>query len=422
MQNDHQNYTQNNQTLDSQPAEYAGLSLIKTLIVLIVIASISAAAIYYLKSNKPEAKKSGPKQSIVSINASKVDTRDYTVLISSNGSISAKTSTTLVAQISGEITQISNKFASGASFKKGDLLLAIDQRNFVAAASSAKAALAQSEATLETERANADQAKKDWERLGFEGEPNARVLRKPQLDAAKAQYHAALSSYNKAKLDLSRTQIRAPYDGSVINKEVGLGQFVAIGTPIGNIFSSQGLEISLPINQEEYAQLDLSGQADVILFADLGGARHEWQGKLVRADQAFNVNTRQLNVTVDIKEVFSNKGLELKIGQYLNASIAGRKIEQAKVIPNSAVREGSYVFIFDDGVLRRQNIDIVWQDDDNTIVSQISENTLVVTTSLGGAVSGSKAKLIGQKREKKSTKGTVDTAENTETLKPEGNN
>ena len=396
MQNDTQNQANHHQA----NSEYAGLSLVKTAIILGIIILLSIAVIAWLKINKPEAKKSSPKQSIVTVNVSPVLTRDYTVLIASNGSTSAKISTNLVAQVSGEITQITNQFASGANFKKGDLLLAIDQRDFAADASSARASLAQAEAALENEKASAEQAKKDWERLGFSGKPNARVLRKPQLDAAQAQYNAARSSYEKANLDLSRTQIRAPYDGSVVSKDVGLGQFVSIGTPLGNIFSNQGLEISLPVNQEEYAQLDLSGNADVTLYAELGGLRHQWQGKLVRADQAFNINTRQLNVTISIIESISNNGLELKIGQYLNADIAGRLIEAANVIPNSAVREGSYVFVFDDGVLRRKPIDIVWQDDNNTIVGNLTEGEQVVTTNLSGVVSGSKAKLAGQEKNK----------------------
>lgn len=400
MQNETPHQTYNNQ----ETSDYAGLSLTKTAIVLIVVVLLCTSGIAWLKANKPEAKKSPPKKNVVTVNATPVKVLDYTVLISSNGSISAKTSTALVAQIAGEITQITNQFASGASFKKGDLLLTIDKRDFAAAASSARANLAQAEATLENEKASAEQAKKDWERLGFSGEPNDRVLRKPQLDAAQAQYNAARSSYEKANLDLSRTQIRAPYDGSVIGKDVGLGQFVSIGTPLGNIFSNQGLEISLPVNQEEYAQLDLSGNAAVTLFADLGGQRHEWQGKLVRADQAFNVNTRQLNVTVNIQEAISDNDLELKIGQYLNANIAGRVIEAAQVIPNSAVREGSYVFVFDEGVLRRKAIDIIWQDDTNTVISNLSAGEQVVTTSLSGVVSGSKAKLAGQEKDPKQRK------------------
>ena len=394
MQNDTQNITSD----DQATYKYEGLSIGKTVLVIIVILFIAIGIITLLNFYKPEAKKTGPKNSIVSVNAVPVAVRDYVVLVSSNGSITAKTNTSLVAQVSGEITQVTNQFTSGANFKKGDLLLTIDKRDFAAAASNAKANLAQAEASLENEKASAEQAKKDWDRLGFSGEPNARVLRKPQLDAAQAQYNAARSSYEKANLDLSRTQIRAPYDGSVVSKDVGLGQFVTVGTPLGNIFSSQGLEISLPVNQEEYAQLDLSGNAAVNLYADLGGLKHQWQGKLIRADQAFNVNTRQLNVTVDVLEPLSNNGLELKIGQYLNANISGRIIKAAKVIPNSSIREGSYVFVFDNGILRRKTVDIIWQDDNNTIIGNLVEGEQVVTTSLSGVVSGSKAKLAGQEK------------------------
>ncbi len=400
MQNNSPDTTQKN----SQQVEYDGLSLIKTAIVLLVIIAIAAFAVWYLNENKPEAKKSGPKQSIVSVNAEQVSTKNYTVYVASNGSVTAKTNSALIAQVSGEITALSDNFANGADFKKGDLLLTIDLRNYVAAASSAQASLSQAQANLETEQANATQAKKDWQRLGYSGEPNARVLRKPQLDAATAQFNAAKASYNKAQLDLSRTKIRAPYDGSVINKNVGLGQFVSVGTLLGNIISNQGLEIELPVNQEEYAQLDFSNNPKVVLHAELAGTKHQWQATIVRADRAFNTTTRQLNVIAEVDNMVSDNGLELKIGQYLNASIAGRIINEANVIPNSAVREGSYVFIFDDGVLRRQDISIVWQDDNFTIVNNLSSDSLVVTTSLGGAVSGSRAKLIGEQEQAKTGK------------------
>ncbi len=394
MEHNQTNHSNSQTSIDSQ-TEYEGLSFEKTAIVILILAVITSGIVWHLKANKPEAKKSGPKQSVVSVNASKPDIRDYIVSISSNGSASAKTNSTLVAQVSGEITSISEQFSNGSSFSKGDLLLTIDQRNFNAAVSSASANLSQAESNLETEQALAAQAKKDWERLGYDGEPNARVLRKPQLDAATAQFKAAKAAYSKARLDLSRTRIRAPYHGNVIERSVGLGQFVTLGTPLGNIFSNDGLEILLPVNQEEYAQLDFSSKPKVILHTELAGTQHEWSATVVRADRAFNTATRQLNVVAEVDNIISNNGLELKVGQYINANINGQTLSQASVIPNSAVREGSYVFIFDEGILRRKNISIIWQDDDVTIVNNLDAEDLVVTTSLGGAVSGSKAKLIG---------------------------
>ena len=51
---------------------------------------------------------------------------------------------------------------------------------------------------------------KDWQRLGFTDEPDERVLRKPQLQAAEAQLASAKATYDSAKLDLQRTRISAP--------------------------------------------------------------------------------------------------------------------------------------------------------------------------------------------------------------------
>ena len=387
--------------------EYSGLSLEKTLLAIVTIVALGAIIIYVLNIYKPEAKKSGPKPNIVSVEASTPRVIDYPIIISSNGSVSAAIQSRLVAQVAGEITHITEQFANGAEFKKGDLLLSIDKRNYLASISSAQASLSQAQASFDAEQANADQAKKDWSRLGYQGEPNDRVLRKPQMKAAKAQLDAAKASLSKAQLDYSRTQIRAPYNGSVISKNVGLGQFVSIGSQLGEIFSNEGLEVQLPLNQEQYAQLDLSSDPLVTLTADLAGVRHEWPARIVRIDRTFNTSTRQLNATAKVDNIISNSGLELKIGQYVRGTIQGRIAKQANVIPNSAVREGSYIFIIENGSLQRQNIDTVWQDDQNTIIKNIRPDSLVVSTSLSGVVSGTKAKLVGSETSEKNTQSDI---------------
>lgn len=401
-------------SIETEEPEYSGLSFTKTLIIVSSITVAGLVIITLLNEFKPEARKLDPTPNIVSVKAAKPLIKDYPIIISSNGSTSATTRSKLIAQVSGEITDITDQFANGADFKKGDLLLSIDKRNYMASVSSAKANLSQAQASFEAEQANAAQAQKDWTRLGYSGQPNDRVLRKPQLNAAKAQLSAAKAALSKAQLDYSRTQIKAPYNGSVISKAVGVGQFVSIGSQLGEIFSNEGLEVQLPLNQEQYAQLDMTPQSTsqlttkskpasqstikpkVTLFAELAGITHEWSAHIIRTDKAFDTTTRQLNATARIDNTISNNGLELKIGQYVNASIQGRIVPQATIIPNSAIREGRYIFILENDVLRRKDVNIVWQDNSNTIIENISPDSLVVSTSLSGAVSGTKAKLVGQ--------------------------
>lgn len=374
--------------------EYQGLSIIKTLLVIVVLAAIAGAAISYMIATKPEAKRGKPPKSAIAVEVVNVTSSDYPIKVATNGTVAAETRGNLVAQVPGEIIEITDNFANGGSFKKGDVLLKIDGRDFQAAMQTAQASLSQSKVILSQERASAAQAEKDWERLGFEGKPNDLVMRKPQLNAAISQRDSAQSSYNKAQLDFSRTRVKAPYDGFVIQKNVSLGQFVSTGTILAEVFSAEGLEVQLPLNQDQFAQLSIKDQPEVILHSELGGEKHSWQASIIRTDSVFDTTTRQLNATAKISNAISDKGLELKIGQYVTAEIAGRVARDVKVIPNQAIREGSYVFIYDNGILRRQEIKTIWQDTLNAVVEGIDLNQMVVTTAVGSSLNGSKATLL----------------------------
>ena len=71
------------------------------------------------------------------------------------------------------------------------------------------------------EQARAEQALTDWQRLGQAGDPPSDlVLRKPQLQAARARVASARSALAKARLDLERTTIVAPFSGRVLRQVV----------------------------------------------------------------------------------------------------------------------------------------------------------------------------------------------------------
>mgnify|MGYP005737001243 FL=1 len=78
----------------------------------------------------------------------------------------------------------------------------------------------------------------------------------------------------------------------------------------------------------------------------------------------------------------------------MNARIQGRTVENAFVIPNKALREGSYVFAADDLKLVRVPVKVLWQDDQNALIeSGLEAGRLVVTTSLNSTLAGAKEKL-----------------------------
>ena len=378
--------------------------IIRKLIIVGSVLGIALVFIALLVITRPQADKRPIPETVVKVDVTQVAPSAYPVLVTTSGTIQADTRGNLVAQVRGEIVKVAESFRSGGSFEEGEVLIEIDPRDYTAELSQASAAVSQAQATYSQEQAFARQAAKDWERLGNSGEAPDLVLRKPQLAAAKAQLDSANARFETAQLNLSRTKITAPYTGRIIERNAALGQYVSIGTPLAEVFATNLVEVRLPLSQTEFSQLGLDGaftNADkndfgVTLSTQLGTQTHSWEAVLTRADSTFDLNTRQIDVFARVIDPFSNDGSKppLKIGQFVNATIKGQTLENVVVIPNKALREGSYVFVSQDKTLVRTPVSVAWQDDQNALIeSGLNTGDLVVTTSLNSTLAGAKVKL-----------------------------
>jgi len=287
---------------------------------------LTSLVVALLDAFKPEARKRQIPETVVKVETIEAVLGNYPIVVNANGTVEAETRGNLVAQIRGEIVGVSDNFKTGGTFKKGDLLIQLDQRDYQADLSSALANLSQAQAAYQQEKATAKQAKTDWQRLGNTSPAPDLVLRKPQLTAAKAQYDSAKAAHDTAELNLSRTAISAPYDGRIIERRAVLGQYVSIGSPIAEVFATNGVEVRLPISQEEFSQLGLDDfsaeQKDVNPFlvsitSSVGSQVYQWDAKITRTDSTFDINTRQIDVIAEVLDPFGKISGQpaLRIGQ-----------------------------------------------------------------------------------------------------------
>lgn len=372
----------------------------KALVLLGIVAAV-IVIIFLLVAFKPTAPKQKIPETVIKVDVVKASSSNYPLVVNTSGVIAADTRGNMVAQVQGEIVSVSDQFKTGGAFTKGDVLLEIDDRDYAAEVSRSAAALSQAKASYQQEMANSAQAKKDWARLGNTTPAPSLVLRKPQLSAAKAQLDSATAAKQSAQLNLSRTKIKAPYDGRVIRRNAALGQFVSMGTVLAETFATDVIEVKLPLSQYEYSQLGLdsidlkASPLDVVLSDQVGNNTKRWSAKLTRTDSTFDSATRQINAVATVSNPFSDQSqATLKIGQFVNAKIQGPVVNDVFVLPNKSIREGNSVFVVNDLRLVKKPVEIIWQDDQNALVKTgLSNNELVVTTSLNGSVSGSKVKL-----------------------------
>ncbi len=374
--------------------------------IILVLLAVTTVVISLLFLSRPQAKKRPTPETIVTVEVIKATRSDYPIVVNTNGTVQADIRGNLVSQIRGEIVKVSDKFKNGGAFEAGDVLIYLDERDYIAEVSQALSAVSQAKASLDQEKALSKQAKTDWNRLGNNGNPPPLVGREPQLAAARAQMSSAQARYETAKLNLERTKIKAPYTGRVIRRNAVLGQYVGVGANLAEIFATAGVEVRLPVSQDEYTQLGLdqlglnesSQQFNVELSSQFGSNTYVWNAFVTRTDSTFDLTTRQIDVIAEVVDPFGKDGLKpaLKIGQFVNASIQGQTLKDVITVPNKSLREGSYVFTSKDKKLVRSPVTLAWQDDKNAVVQEgISAGEIVVTTSLNSTLAGATVKFNG---------------------------
>lgn len=356
-----------------------------------------------------------PPTPVISVETEQLIPRDYTLVINSFGRVQPRTEGELVAQVSGQIMDISPNFRDGGFFEAGETLITIDPRDYKIQVDIAAAELANARVNLEEQQALADQARKDRAILNKQGQASDYALRKPQLAAARSQIDAARAKLAQAQLAVERTEIKAPYAGRILSRSVDRGVVVSGNQALARIYATDRVEVRLPLKNSElgYVELpenyrnerpDQNHLPSVTIINSLGTTREQWPASLVRTAGAIDEQSQQLYVTAQIDNPYvedEDGRRPLKIGQYVTARIQGRTLADAIVIPNSAIYQGSYVYLFDQGLLQRTEIEVAWQNSRESLIgSGLKPGDHLVLTPLGQVSSGTPVKtMAGDKAE-----------------------
>ncbi|MEH6470737.1 MAG: efflux RND transporter periplasmic adaptor subunit [Halopseudomonas sp.] len=359
----------------------------------------------YILTHKPEPTRAAPKgQKAQRVDALRLQPEAFQVELSSYGVVKPRTESQLVAQAAGQVVKVSERFREGAFFEAGDVLLRIDDRDYKASVEVAEAVLTQARAKLKEEKARADQALRDWKRLG-QGDASELVLREPQLASAQAAIASAKAQLSTARLNLERTQITAPYAGRILEKLVDQGQVVNGGTALASIYAVDYVEVRLPLNNRQLEFVELPEQyrggeftsqrlPSVTLSAQVGRNRYQWQGKVVRVEGAIDSRSRQLFVVAQVEDPYSlgpQGNPPLKVGQFVEAQIQGRLLDSVFILPRIAVSQDQRVLMIEQDILVARSLEPLWSDDQYVIVAQgLEEGEVLNLTPLGASANGAR--------------------------------
>ncbi|VAX05192.1 Membrane fusion protein of RND family multidrug efflux pump [hydrothermal vent metagenome] len=364
--------------------------------VFIIIGAVGISAILVMA--KPEPEKKDVVELARHIRAVVAHEGPVALTVKTQGTVEAWQAIDLVPQVSGQVVYVSERFVAGGIFKKGEVILRLDSRDYQYAVTSAQARVTESRQFLVRERAEADLARTEWAQLGH-GEASDLTLRKPQLADAEAKLGAAEANLNVAKLALERTEIRAPFNGLLSSKNVDLGQYLTNGTNVGKLYSIDVVEVRLPMSNKDLAQFDIAGlkrgetQLDVTLTGRFADQESHWKGKIVRAEGLVDTKTRIMYVVARLSgdELLSVNGkYPITIGQFVAAEVEGRRYDAVFQLPRAVLRQGNQVLVVDkDDKLRTRMVKVVEANREFVVISEgLEDGDIVCKSQLGVNVDG----------------------------------
>ena len=378
----------------------------------VMVLVVSIGIVQALGAAKPQPEKKAESQRLISLYVDEVTSDTVTISVQTQGEVRPKTEIDLIPQVSGRIVGISEAFAEGAEFGPGETLVKIDDTNYKLAVVRAEAKVAEAQVAVQRELANAKIKKEHWLDKRNAGEPTPYALNKPQVMEVEAKLLAAEADLKEAKLNVARTEINVPFLGRVREKNIGIGQYVTAGMPLGRVFSTETVEIRLPLTDSQMAELNLpmgfmadAFNAPIVQFsAQVGNKQHSWNGRIVRTHASVDQQTRLIYAIAEVEDPYglgADNGMPMAVGMFVHADIAGVNSQSAMVLPRLALRNANKVYVInDENRLEIRTVEILSTSTETVLVSTgVEVGDKVVTSTIPAAVDGMEVRAISREQQ-----------------------
>lgn len=302
-----------------------------------------------LLSKPPEksaAGKADTKERGMPVSVERIEPGTYSAVITVFGEVVPLCEATVKTQVEGQIVFFSEKLYAGSTVTRGELLLQVEKSNYDMAVAEAKNRLAAAKVNLLTAQGETREAKKNWQRSGIKGEPaSPLVFREPQLKAARAELDAARSALVHAERLLADTEIRAPFDAVVMQRNVNPGESLFAGDEVATLFGMETVEVSVRLNPDQWALLPESIFGTEVVLKD--SYQHaEWRAEVVRDSRRLVRESRMRTIFMQVNKPFEQRS-PLLPGAFVRVELTGKDIPDLLRIQEASLTKEGFVWFVD---------------------------------------------------------------------------
>jgi RND family efflux transporter MFP subunit len=365
----------------------------------ILVAAVVGVVV--LVASRPAIERADDAERVWPVTTAKISVGDVTPELRLYGQIVAGAQVDLRALVPGEIVAIGPQAKSGGTVKKGDLVIAIDEFDYRATVDESSARLREAEARLQelaARRAAAEtslgeerkmlvlrerdlaRAKKlskggnisekrlDDALAELARQKKSTALRGAELKSESArikQQRAIIDrlkvSLRRAKRNLERTRLTAPFDGFITDMSAQVGKRMGANDRVAGLIDLARLEVKATLSDTQYGRLlssggGLRGRPAKVLWR-AGAKTMSFEARLDRTGAVIDTASGG----VDIYARLENRELArtLRAGAFVELRIADRQYKNVVRLPEAALVGGKQIFVIEAGRIAVREVALV---------------------------------------------------------------
>jgi len=418
--------------------------VVRTFLVVLILAAAGGISFYWL-AHPPKTGRRRPEVQAALVEVTRLSPQTERVVIHALGTVVPARTVQFAARVAGEVVEVNPQFTPGGQFKQGSVLVRIDPKDFELAVQQQAAQVAKcsadveqragelaqrisditrAESELAQEMGQQSVAKREYELLGKTvlEEDKVLVLREPQLKSARANCDAARAAkrsaegasraaeaskvaaeaaLEKAKLDLARTTVRAPFNAMIKERDVDLGSQVTAGSSLASLVGTDKywVQVSVPLDQLRWIRVPgpdgEAGSSVRVYHESAWGPGVFRKGTVERLMAEVEPQGRMARLLVAVTDPV---GLKAPPGQrhplildsYVRVEIEGLELPNIIRVDRAALRDGDRVWVMKpNNTLDIRKVTVVWGGNKHVCVSEgLESGDRLVVSDLGAAVPG----------------------------------
>jgi multidrug efflux pump subunit AcrA (membrane-fusion protein) len=309
------------------------------------------------------------------------------ITVVESGRLVAKDRIELFAEVQGVMETTRNEFKTGATYRKGEIMVKIRSEDFFANLQSQKSNLLNLITSILPDlRLDYPEAFPKWDAYVRDFDIQKPTPKLPDTSSDKEKFfitgrniYTTYYNVKNSEITYRKYNLRAPYNGILTNALVTPGTLVRPGQRLGEFIDPSVYELEVSISKTMIPSLSIGGKVEI---RDTESINQSWTGKIIRINGKVDQTTQTIKVFIEVK------GEELREGMYLEALIEGERKQNAYEINRSLLVDESKLFIVKDSVLNLVNIQPLHFNQKTVIISGLNDGDEVVTRIIPGAYDG----------------------------------